>query len=300
MTTIINPSGFKDQYLGHLNTCFPGWGNGTKYDWVFSRKAGIKLADLILVRNENEEDIAGSAVSYRRLRFNQNEIDIGIMTGSWTLPAARGQGCFSKIINVSKELAVQNHAPFLTAFVTETNASSRRLREAGSIMINTHHLFSPDKIFNSEKVAVEVEITGKARASLYEQFTSRKRGFVRFEYNFEEFTGQFINRVNTPALLNTGGAYALLEETHNAMMLLFIAHDLSGDLGDSLSALANWAKEKRSKKLLLFSTNPALTEACLQLGFEAIPGYFTMLGEDPSFPPESYRDRFDIQAGDKM
>ena len=144
---VLNPDNHESQYLDYLNECFPNWGGTTEYDWVFERKVGAFSADILLIENEEDGVIAGSAVSYRKLSQNGQNAEIGIMTGSWTLPAARKKGCFGKMINTSSELCRKKSVPYLTAFVTETNPSCRGLSSAGSYMFPTYHLFSPEELF---------------------------------------------------------------------------------------------------------------------------------------------------------
>ena len=103
---IINPENYKDEYIKYLNQCFNNCCNNKKYDWVFNRTIGDKSSDIILIKDEDNEVIAGSGIIYRKLESqNGCVIDIANMTDSWTLPKARGKGCFSKIIEISREIS---------------------------------------------------------------------------------------------------------------------------------------------------------------------------------------------------
>src|SRR4051812_19943519 len=123
LTIDRNPDGIGSEYLRSLNACFPHWGDETVYNWCFERPvAGLK-ADQMIIRL-NGSVIAGSAVSYRTIRFPHGPTALaGIMTGSWTLPEARGQGCFTRMIEESVSLAASRGCAGLLAFVTEDNPS---------------------------------------------------------------------------------------------------------------------------------------------------------------------------------
>ena len=187
---VINPEKYKQEYIKNLNTCFGHWGGEEEYEWGFERQIGKHHTDIMLIENKEDGVIAGSAVSYRKLSKEGDFFDIGIMTGSWTLPAARRKGCFSKIIDCSKSLCKENEVLYLTAFVTETNASSRRLESAGSHMLPTFHLFSPQEkyeINNIEFPEIEIlEQTDELHGQLYQRLQETQKSFLNFKYSPEE------------------------------------------------------------------------------------------------------------------
>ncbi|MBA2561940.1 MAG: hypothetical protein H0V14_03345, partial [Chitinophagaceae bacterium] len=194
---IINPLNYKSEYIRYLNECFAGWGQEDKYNWVFTRKVGVNSADIIIIKNEDDEVIAGSGVTYRKLETPDKDIiDIGIMTASWTLPKARRKGCFGKIISLSQELAKKKDVLYLTAFVTESNASFRRLKDAGAMLVPTYHLFSPVEPFTVSFEFMEVENTPDIIAEMYSRFINSSTGFTKFRYTINEFSQQYIYRTN--------------------------------------------------------------------------------------------------------
>ena len=106
----------EDEYLEYLNLVFPNWGDTSTYTWVFDSDFGAGRADRILALVDNEV-IGGTGISYRNIcDSNGNLAKIGIMTGSWTLPAARGKGCFSKLVLAMKDQATKKGCVLLTAF----------------------------------------------------------------------------------------------------------------------------------------------------------------------------------------
>ena len=304
---IINPENYQSEYIKNLNECFGGWGGETEYNWAFHRVVGDKPADIMLINNEEDEVIAGSAVTYRKLMTQHGEpIDIAIMTGSWTLPKARGKGCFSKIIDLSKEIASKNNVPYLTAFVTETNASFRRLASAGSALVPTSHLFSPEEPYQSADTSTTIDVVKDEEetvAEIYNRFKAlQKKYAVSYSYTQDEFYQQYINRPKKAEILKIGRDYALIEETHNAVKVLLLTFEDTKGFENLVVSLTNWALESRSKKLFMFSTQRELIEACEQLGFDNMKGYFTVLSTTPEGDTE-VDPRFmqlNINMGDKM
>jgi hypothetical protein len=126
-----NPAGMEAVYIECLNACFDGWGGPGMYRWCFARTGGSHPADL-MVLEEDGHLIAGSVINYRHVSLANNAaILVAVMTGSWTLPAARQNGCFKRIIQGSLALAEERGAALLLAFVTESNPSSRGWRLPG-------------------------------------------------------------------------------------------------------------------------------------------------------------------------
>lgn len=304
MQFIINPPSYRSEYLDNLNKCFDGWGDEQRYQWVFERTVGHKSSDLMVVDDDEHGVIAGSGISYRQLdRPNGDVIDIGIMTGSWTLPEARGKGCFSQIIEASQDICKKHGIPYLTAFVTESNPSYRRLKAAGSHLVATHHLFAPKRPFDIKKngdVAL-LDKTKEIAQAVYDRARKTLFRHVSFRYSFEEFYKQYIERPDKVCVLKVQDDYAVVEESHNAVKLLLITYQEESILKHNLKLISNWAMEKIGKKALVFTTQKNIYAICRALGFQDIPGYFTILKnyedkESSDFMFESV----DIQMGDKM
>ena len=132
----INPSAVEEKYLSGLNRSFGQWGDRDAYRWDFEREVGARPADLMVLRDHGEI-LAGSAVSYRTVSLGDDRILIGIMTGLWTLPEARGCGASAEVIVESRRLVASRGGAVLIAFVTHENASRRRLVAAGCLEIPT-------------------------------------------------------------------------------------------------------------------------------------------------------------------
>lgn len=300
---IINPKDYQEQYIKNLNDCFNDWGGDLEYEWSFARKIGVNSSDLLLIENKEDGVIAGSAVSYRALSNGEKSIDIGIMTGSWTLPAARRKGCFTKMINSSKDLCRQKDVPFLTAFVTEMNPSSRRLEAEGSYMFPTYHLFSPEIPFEDENIP-EIEISDEGRniyKEIYDTVQAKQSTFLNFRYTLKEFIGQYLDRIKQTTVLKINDDFAVLENGVNEMKVLLLTYSDEQALNSNIKAVTNWCLKNRSKKAFFFTTRKEVYETAKELGCKLIPGYFTILsstGEDKSY--EELFDSLNINMADKM
>lgn len=193
------------RYLASLNECFGAWGGEADYDLIFRRPFDGRLPDRFVL-SERDEWIAGSAVSWRvLLSADGDQVPVGIMTGSWTLAAARGRGCFARIIELSREACAAKRAPWLLAFVTEANASRRQLERAGSVMTPSWYMWSqegaalPD---GAQRGLVPVEPTPQRVAECREAQALQRRGATRFHYATPELWRlQFIDRTLPTELL---------------------------------------------------------------------------------------------------
>jgi hypothetical protein len=300
---IINPKDYQSQYIKNLNESFNGWGGEKEYEWAFKRKTGEHSSDILLIENEEDGVIAGSGISYRKLTDKDGSIDIGIMTGSWTLPAARKKGCFTKMIHCSKDLCKDKNVPFLTAFVTAVNPSSRRLETEGSYMLPTWHLFSPEVLFEEEGLpkAEIIKPDEKIYHTIYDTVQERQSEFLNFSYKFEEFVGQYLERIKKTIVLRMQDDFVILEDGANEVKVLLLTYSDKESLKSNIKAVTNWCLTNRSLKAFFFSTRPEFEEVCENLDFQIAPGYFTILR---SFDEKiDYKKRFkglNINMADKM
>lgn len=276
---IINPENYRKEYIANLNACFGNWGGENEYEWGLQRRVGNHQTDIMLIENEEDGVIAGSAVSYRKLEGKQDSFDIGIMTGSWTLPAARRKGCFTKMIHCSRDLCKDNNVPFLTAFVTETNASSRRLESEGSFMFPTSHLFSPEEGYEEEGIPQPelLELSTDISKKIYNRVQETQKELLSFSYSFEEFQSQYLNRIKEVTVLKVNDDFAILEDGQNEVKILVVTSTNSNDFRRMQKAIGNWCIKNRGRKSFFFTTRKELAEICEELGFENVPGYFTIL-----------------------
>ena len=300
---VINPENYQSEYIKNLNECFNGWGGDREYNWVFNRKVGEHSADILLIRNEEDGVIAGSGISYRKMAGKEVSFYIGIMTGSWTLPAARKKGCFTKMIHCSKDLCEKKNVPYLTAFVTETNPSSRRLEAEGSFLFPTYHLFSPEVPFKDENIP-HVEITqkkGDVYKTIYDTTQDKQSNFLNFSYTFDEFVGQYLERIKKTIVLKIDEDFAILEDGVNEVKVLLLTSSNEVALRNNIKAVTNWCFENKSLKAFFFTTREEFREIGENLNFTIAPGFFTILSSiDHKVPYDDVFNSLNINMADKM
>jgi hypothetical protein len=228
--------------------------------------------------------VAGSAVSYRWLERDGTRVLIGIMTGSWTLPEARGQGCFTRIIQESVKAAANQGAGLLLAFVTEDNPSYRRLRDAGAALFSTTYL-QGQGASDASPCPVEGEVLDEAlETNLHARHVaSGEAGLERWSvvYDLDTWRGQLVERVRRSAALRMGDdAFALVDRVpDNNTTRLLALYQGSSELDALLSALAG-DESSRGRTLVGFAADPCLAEAARESGLLCRPGYITALVAD--------------------
>jgi hypothetical protein len=320
---VLNPKDMEPIYIDHLNFSFGHWGDAAFYKWCFDRQIGDLKSDIMIFK-QDEKIIAGSAVTYRKVLLGKLLINIGIMTGSWTVPEARGQGCFTKIIEESLSLASHKGAGLLIAFLTESNASFRRLANAGSSLFPTHYLFSDQNtpIPESGHAVSPVSDIKKGIETIFENLRKRQDGLAQFTYTLKEWESQFWERPGEMELLRIDDiGSAIIEKKGDFDRLLFLSLKEERAFTDCIKALLRRALEN-GQKLFLFTTSTFWKDECLKLGFGYSPGYLTALIADKnelikiypgvSYLPENiayefykpvspwYIGSWDIQSGDRM
>jgi hypothetical protein len=320
---VLNPKGMESIYIDYLNISFGHWGDAAFYKWCFDRQIGDLKADIMIFK-QDEKIIAGSAVTYRKARLGKSVINIGIMTGSWTVPEARGQGCFTKIIEESLSLASHKGAGLLIAFLTESNASFRRLANAGSSLFPTHYLFSDQNTPTPESghVVSPVSDINKGIETIFETLRKHQDGFAHFIYTLKEWESQFWERPGKTELLRIDHVgSAIIEKKGDFDRLLFLSLKEERAFTDCIRALLRRALEN-GRKLFLFTTSTFWKDECIKLGFGHSPGYLTALAANENtlikiYPgtsclPENishefykpvspwYLGSWDMQSGDRM
>ncbi|MBI5712959.1 MAG: hypothetical protein HZC38_05975 [Chloroflexi bacterium] len=321
ITTHINPPYIQEQYLRCLNQVFGNWGDAEKYFWYFHRQTAYPKPDVMVLKN-GEQLLAGSGVSYRRIRFpNGGEAVIGIMSGSWTLPEARGQGCFTRIIEESIQLTAQKGGAMLIAFVTEDNASFRQLAKAGAALFPSAYIFStPDTPRPKHASALRVIEKNEATAKeIQEKLKTRYVDRLHFVYpSPKDLSDNFFQRaVPTEVLQDETGSVAVIETKPDTYLLQLFAAD------NDETCIANAVNHAfdNNRKFFMFSTCNDLTDICKELGLGIKPGYVTVLMADesklrsaknissdwagsnstPLTQPESewFLGEWDVQSGDR-
>jgi GNAT superfamily N-acetyltransferase len=317
-----------EAYLAYLNEVFPHWGDAAVYNWVFTNNTGNETSDIFALADTGAAAgniLAGSGITYRSIGYGAGAgagagfcVKAGIMTGSWTLPAHRGKGCFTKMIEESFRRVKEKNYDALAAFVTQKNASAGRLKAAGSAMLPAYYVFSdtdagiggfsggasdgvsggvwkPEIVFPDAAVCVrlhEAHIGAGAGAA-------GAGDVVRFLYTPEEFRKQFIERPAKPFVLSANGLLLVAEETNDAVKILLADKRDLVLWVETLKKLATWAHKQKGKKVYYYTTLETEKKLLAEAGFLVVPGFFTLL----LFNDEARAAPFpalDIQLGDKM
>jgi GNAT superfamily N-acetyltransferase len=292
------------RYLAALGSCFDGWGGQAEFDWYFRRPFAGRVADRFVVSDEDSW-IAGSAVSWRRLA----EVDgtarpVGIMTGSWTLPEARGRGCFKAIIEHSRELCLERGADWLLAFVTQDNASRRLLERAGSMMIPTDYLWSVEgaepPATGSAAEARRVEPSPTLVDALQRRHQALGQGHVRFLYDDPAtWAGQLVQRTLPTDLLEVDELGAIVVERHPVFDRVLTTLPLHPEARLPLIRAA-WARALRAgRRFFAFTSRPgdaaALRESC---GLGGTAGFITLL--PAAAPAPDFGAPWSVESGDRV
>ena len=263
LITCVDSEQVAEDYLRALNLCFPGWGGAAKFDWCFRRAAGGPAADL-LVAQEEGRIVAGSALTYRRAsaRGVGPEL-VACMTGSWTLPEARGRGLFSAMIDASRACAEARGCSLLLAFTTDSNPSCRALRAAGATGQESWYVRSTG---SRSRSTVEPVTHEQAEAAFSER--AFKDGLRRFCYGHAEWQGQALLRPDPVQAFRVGDAVALIESHHGFNRLL----DVSTTDADRFAAAAE-ALAEAFHPLAAYTSCSATAQSLARRGFEAAPGW---------------------------
>ena len=264
--------------LRYLNACFPGWGDQRTFDWAFSRQMhGQPPTDYMLL-SEDGETLAGSGVSYREVLLpNDAAITVGIMTGSWTLPAARGRGFFSRIIEQSLKITTARKGALLIAYVTADNPSCRALLKSGAAAF-------PTSYFSREPNAGEVKTSAEPLAevadisdTLIDQWRQQYAGFAHFGYQtLGDWHSQFLERPSRPRILARNADEFVMIDEHGDTDRIVAYLGAQGKFPSELLGAVVSRADSRGKKAFAFSSDPDLSEFCLASGFTERPGFLTV------------------------
>ena len=282
VTVRRNPVGIESTYIDCLNTSFGHWGGPDMYRWCFERTVGSHTSDLLLLDMDGRP-IAGSGITYRRVTLaNDISIHAGIMTGSWTLPDFRQRGYFTRIIRESVVMAAEKGAALLLAFVTKSNASYRRLEEAGAALFPTYYLASPPGAPKHDCGALihPVEDWQQSLDLIATRLEAKQAGHARVTYTPTQWRTQFLERPGKTEFLSIEDAgMAVIEVKEDAERLLFLLPHGDATFDVCVNALCNRAA-MHGRQLLLFTTSHSWADTCVRSGFQQMDGYLAALVAD--------------------
>ncbi len=161
------------EYLDGANASFGSWGGEAMFAWVFRDDA-----ELLFLDDHSARPIAASGITWRILRDGR---PAAIMTGSWTLAAARGQGAFTQMLDATR-VAAEERGAVVLGFCRSENPSRRRFDAAGAGMHPSFYCRSTE----APAIAVELEMLEPDPASF-------PTGFL---YTPAQWRTQFLARPN--------------------------------------------------------------------------------------------------------
>ncbi len=245
---MLNPQGVEQAYLEALQGNFGGWGGPAEFDWWFKRPAGATAADLLVLTTGGDTLVAGTAVTYRRLRMAGERRDVvGLLTGAWTAIQHRGQGCFSHLIERARAVAGQRGATTLLAFCSEGHPARGPVAKASVEESETWHVPggggapSPDR-----------RQKRPTNAALHRWFHENRVG-AGIDYPSEVFMEQaLLNDPSTRVSEAPGGLWGILaSDMSGGGVQAVVAEDLMPDPIAVAAALRVW-------RLPAFTTDPVV------------------------------------------
>lgn len=284
----VNPAGVEQAYLASLNAVFPEWGDLRSFDWCFRRATDPRAADLMLL-TEDDRLAAGSAITYRTLSAGSDEtIAVGIMTGSWTLPAYRRRGLFARMVSESARIAERKGCSHLLAFVTADNSSRRVLETMGARVFPTRYFSAPPSAvpaFRSPGLSAQ-PLTPEIASRLFSLSHPPERSGVRFTYSgVADFSAQILERpAGVQLWSDADGRYLVTEKSGNMIKLIYASPSTEPDGGGSRAVrLAAGLAGNEACGLYHFSASAEFLEAAQEMGLRSRPGFITAiaLGSEP-------------------
>lgn len=286
------------RYIAGLETAFGTWGDDDRFTWAFDRSCGAGPADLAVLVDTEGRWLAGSAVTHRLVRAPSGAVEAaGIMTSSWTVPAARGRGCLTNLVEWSRELVRTRGSDLLLAFMTDTNASRRRLAAAGADLVPTWYALWDAPGLGKERQFPSP--SGDQLARLAERALTPVSGAHTITYpDADAWAGQLLRRPDPVEVVTVPGGCAVMERAVGTDRLLAaIADDRATEPLDPAAVLATLmaSAARRGCKMFGFMIDPAWAEAARTLGAAVQTGRLTLLS-DRARVTAPWR----ISSGDRM
>jgi GNAT superfamily N-acetyltransferase len=264
-------------YLDGLNACFPGWGDARLFDWCFRRQVGGPAADL-LVAGDDDAPIAGSAITYRRTVRSGTEELIACMTGSWTMPEARGRGLFRAMMQASLEQARRRGCRLLIAFAADGNGSVPALASASARIVEAAYLTSPEAGPAVPGGTTALPMEAAADACLAWRAASPAS---HFSYSPAEWHGQMVGRPDQEvlALSFAPGFAAVMARRPGVDWLIDMSAGGKPPTADAIERIAA-ASRAEGRRLFAYATDPGVIECLAGRGYTVKPGGVYLMPTD--------------------
>lgn len=284
ITVQVNPPQIDDEYLRCLNLAYGVWGNRKQFEWCFRRESSYPEADLVVLKVDGEM-AAGSGVTYRRVILAGGAtVTVGLVTGAWTLPRFRDQGCFARVIRKCVQVTSRKGGALLFGFVRAENASSRQMARLGSAMVPSKYLRSALRTSSNDAVRFQsVTKSSEVVATLFAKFTRKAPGRTSFAYgSVADFSTQFLDRPGATEIIADGkGNFGVVEsrDQYDVLQLIICERDDPLSMVRVMEGLLSYANEK-GRLLLSYLTDQAMVDAATAAGFRVSDGYLAVLIAD--------------------
>ena len=193
------------------------------------------------------------------------------------MPAARGRGCFTQIIDESIAFVREKRGALLLAFVTESNPSYRRLAASGAALFPTRYLFSTaDTPLVSAGATEDVEATPALIAELEARAQALAQGNVHVHYEGDEWAQQLVRRADPTTIVSAPGLGHAVVEAHGEFDRLQAVLPTGEDERVDLVKAMLGRAQARGRKLFLFASDAARGKAiAAHCGLGTAPGFVT-------------------------
>ncbi|MEQ8206561.1 MAG: GNAT family N-acetyltransferase [Woeseia sp.] len=296
-----NPEGYGvADYVDLLNRSFNGSWTPRLYHWYMSRPYAGKTPDNGVLMSDGQP-VSGAGVVYRQLRDSEGRIiDVGVITGAWTLPEARGHGYFTKVMQESAVHVGAQGCELLLGFVTDDNASGKGMRRAGAYMIPTTYLLSST---TSNPQTKHLEVTpAKVDAGELHALHNRHSAAAGYYYQHtDDWRSQFLERTNAVEVLRVGDeTIGIVEQTPGTDRLQWLGGD-SRTYAACLASLSARA-EARGRRFFGFGCGSWLKDCDNYPELEQRGGFITCLPAGEVSPQNAamLAGPWEVHSGDRV
>jgi GNAT superfamily N-acetyltransferase len=235
---MLNPPGVEVAYLEALQRNFGGWGGEPEFMWWFRRQVGGPHADLLVLVEGGDTLVAGTAVSYRQVDVGGGRVEqVGFITGAWTAPQYRRQGCYVELIQHARDVGGQRGASMLMAFAANDPSSHNALERASFAETQTWHLAGEGQGRPADPRAAR-----PSDAQLHDWFHRNRAGAGIIYSELDVFIEQALLRDPTTRVAEApGGLWGILAAEHTGGgVQAVISEDLLPDPRAVATALKVW------------------------------------------------------------
>jgi len=290
-----------DDYIELLNLSFGGTWNRELFHWYMQRPFAGKSPDLAVLCVDGQP-VSGAAVNYRQLRDpNVRVHDIGVISGAWTHPKARGHGYYTRVMRECAAHVSSSGCELLLGYVRADNDSSKGKITAGARMIPTAYVTSTAV---SGDIAELPEVTAETVSAeeLHPLHSIHSAASTGYHYaTQDDWTAQILKRPGPVETLRIGSdAVAVVEQAGDTNRLQWLGAAEQARVA-CLSALAARASVA-GRQFFAFCTGPVITQLGAVPGLRTQPGFITCLptGTLSAAAENMLAGLWDVHSGDRV